>query len=62
MIRPRSLRSPQTPGTVCCLCLYVKPGRARPVLTIIRGFAVCELHIGYAAQGTEWHAMYGAAK
>ena len=62
MIRPRSLRPAQTPGQVCSLCLYVKTGRARPVLTTIRGYAVCELHIGYAAQGTEWHAMYGAAK
>lgn len=37
---------------VCAVCLYVRDGVASPAITVIEGYAVCEDHLGYVAQGT----------
>ena len=37
---------------VCALCMYREPGgKAKTALTVIAGYAVCEDHLGYVAQG-----------
>lgn len=37
---------------VCALCLYREPGgKANTALTVIEGYAVCDDHLGYVAQG-----------
>jgi hypothetical protein len=46
----------------CCICWYVGGEDPRDAETMIRGYAVCEPHMGYVAQGTEWHAILSAAK
>jgi hypothetical protein len=46
----------------CALCLYARTGLANRAVTIIRGTAVCEDHMGAAAQGEEWAAMIRWAK
>jgi hypothetical protein len=48
----------------CAICFYVPetPHEAAEAVTIIRGYAVCEDHLGYVAQGTEWHAILSAAR
>lgn len=40
----------------CAICVFVPDSSyvAKEVITIIRGYAVCEDHIGLVAQGLEW--------
>lgn len=49
-------------GLHCAVCLYVRTGVALMAVTIIEGYAVCEDHMGYVAQGSRFHAITSAAK
>lgn len=48
----------------CAICMYVPdtPHEANEAVTVIRGYAVCDDHMGYVAQGEEWHAILSTAK
>lgn len=41
----------------CIICFYypTTPHPTLPAITIIRGYAVCIDHMGYVAQGSEFH-------
>lgn len=45
----------------CCVCLYSNLD-VQDAITVIRGYAVCGKHIGYVAQGQEWHRILDATK
>lgn len=48
---------------VCAVCLYVLDGgKAKTALTVIEGYAVCDDHLGYVAQGTTFHSIISAAR
>lgn len=44
-------------GQVCCVCLYTREGTAEDAVTTIRGYSVCEDHLGLVAQGSEWNSI-----
>lgn len=46
-------------GQVCCVCLYVREGVAEDAVTTIRGYAVCEDHLGTitAGAGLDWASI-----
>jgi hypothetical protein len=48
----------------CAVCYYVPPPdkRLRVAVTIIEGYAVCEDHLGYVAQGQRFAAILNAAQ
>ena len=47
----------------CVLCMYSpKGGKAKSAVTIIQGYAVCDDHMGYVAQGSEWYFLYRAVQ
>lgn len=46
---------------VCAICLYTKTDTANRAITVIRGYAVCDDHLGYVAQGEEWYYILRAA-
>ena len=41
----------------CAVCIYVRVGLSSPAVTVIEGYAVCELHMGRVAQGARFHAI-----
>lgn len=48
---------------VCALCLYMEDGRkANIALTVIEGYAVCDDHLGYVAQGQHFHSLITAIR
>lgn len=49
-------------GQVCGVCFYVREGPAPDAVTTIRGYAVCEDHMGLVAQGMEWTSILGSAR
>ena len=49
-------------GQVCAICLYAREGTAEDAVTTIRGYAVCEDHMGLVAQGMEWSSIIGSAR
>lgn len=49
-------------GKVCCVCLFVREGPAEDAVTTIRGYEVCEDHLGLVAQGTEWASIIAHAR
>lgn len=46
----------------CAVCLHVGPNPNRRAVTIIEGYAVCQDHLGYVAQGNRWSAIYHEAR
>ena len=53
----------ETNALICSLCLYAEPGgTANRALTVIEGYAVCDDHLGYVAQGQTWHSMLTAMR
>lgn len=48
---------------VCAICLY-RPdgGKAKTALTVIEGYAVCEDHLGYVAQGQRFAGLIETVK
>jgi hypothetical protein len=46
----------------CGICLYIRTGVAEDAITVIEGYAVCEDHMGYVAQGTRFTAITQAAR
>jgi hypothetical protein len=46
----------------CAICLYVRTGVAAEAVTVIEGYAVCDDHMGYVAQGENWASIYRTAK
>lgn len=57
-----SLPAGGSPGKVCCICLYAREGPAEDAVTTIRGYEVCEDHLGLVAQGMEWSSIIGSAR
>jgi hypothetical protein len=48
---------------VCALCMYAEPGgKAKTALTVIEGYAVCEDHMGYVAQGEGFASIVRAVR
>lgn len=58
-VAPRNKSKRAITGLNCALCLYdLQHPAVAPAITVIEGFAVCESHMGYVAQGTRWfHIM-----
>jgi hypothetical protein len=54
--------SPRPFDLLCAICLYTKEDTANRAVTVIRGYAVCDDHLGYVAQGEEWFYILRAAK
>lgn len=46
----------------CAVCLYVRDGQAEEADTVIEGYAVCDDHMGYVAQGERFAAIVKGAK
>lgn len=48
---------------VCAVCMY-KPGggKAKTALTVIEGYAVCDDHLGYVAQGQTFYSILTAVQ
>lgn len=46
----------------CAVCFYTRTGKAEEAVTVIEGYAVCEDHMGYVAQGERFAAIMRAAK
>lgn len=45
-------------GLDCCICIYdLTRKEIAPARTVIEGFAVCDDHMGYVAQGKRWHSI-----
>lgn len=47
---------------VCAVCLYVRTGIAADAVTVVEGYAVCDDHVGYVAQGEQFHSILTAAR
>jgi hypothetical protein len=48
---------------ICALCLYKDSGgKAKTALTVIEGYAVCDDHLGYVAQGQNWASILRAVR
>lgn len=46
----------------CAVCLYVRKGVANEATTIIEGYAVCDDHLGYVAQGERFVSILRTAR
>ena len=49
----------------CALCMYETKDcfqEANKAITVLRGYAVCEDHISYLAQGNEWAVIMNAIR
>lgn len=47
----------------CGVCLYDESGdEADDAITVIEGYAVCENHLGFVAQGSRFHAILETAR
>jgi len=43
---------------ICAVCLYNEGGgKAKTALTVIEGYAVCDDHLGYVAQGQKFASI-----
>ena len=48
---------------VCAICMYIKSDEpASEAVTVIEGYAVCDDHLGYVAQGERWYHILRAAR
>jgi hypothetical protein len=47
---------------VCAVCLYIRTGVAESAITVIEGYAVCEDHLGYVAQGQRFASILETAR
>ena len=47
---------------MCSLCPFVQKqyGVVEPAVFIVRGYSVCDKHVGYVAQGTEFSHIVAA--
>lgn len=46
----------------CALCLMVGKLAHNDAVTVVEGYAVCEYHLPYLAQGMRWEALQAALK
>ena len=47
----------------CVLCIYtLRHGQGQDAVTVAGGYAVCDDHLGYATQGTDWYYMLKHAR